>query len=150
MKKAAIILTAVAVMSVSGVAFACMDGKKEGMDKGMMNKPVMVSSNGGGVIILIGNKLQKYDSKLNLVKEVEIKVEEHGCKMCAKMQGEGKQCAACKDKAGDAAGCAMCAKMSQGGMSHCGKCAKCKEKAEAKEGLENVPAEKEAEHKAHH
>ncbi len=56
----------------------------------------------------------------------------------------------CKNKAGDAAGCAMCAKMSQGGMSHCGKCAKCKEKVEIKEGLENVPAEIEAEHKAHH
>ena len=124
MKKVVMVLTVVAVMSVSGLAFACMEGKKEGMGKGMMNKPIMVSSDGGGVIILSGNKLQKYDSKLNLVKEVEVKVEEQGCEKYAKMR--------------------------QGEKSHCGKCAKCKEMAEAKQGLENVPADKDAEHKAHH
>lgn len=147
MKQAVMVLTVVGVMSVSGLAFACMEGKKEGMGKGMMNKTIMVSSNGGGVIILIGNKLQKYDSKLNLVKEVEIKAEEQGCEMCAKMQGEGKKCSVCKAKGDHVTGCAMCAKMSQGKMSPCGKS---KENAEAKQELENVPAENDADHKAHH
>jgi hypothetical protein len=39
---------------------------------GMMQKQ-MVSSNDGGVIILQGNKLIKYDKDLNLVKIVEVK-----------------------------------------------------------------------------
>jgi len=33
----------------------------------------MVAANDGGVIVLAGNKLLKYDKDLNLVKEVEVK-----------------------------------------------------------------------------
>jgi len=47
----------------------------EGMMKGMMGKSSMVASNDGGVIVLLGNKLYKYDKNLNLVKEVELKVD---------------------------------------------------------------------------
>lgn len=43
------------------------------MNMGGMMPKSMVSSNDGGVIILSGNKLMKYDKDLNLVKEVEIK-----------------------------------------------------------------------------
>ncbi len=35
----------------------------------------MVATSDGGVIVLAGNKLLKYDKDLNLVKEVEIKTE---------------------------------------------------------------------------
>ena len=40
----------------------------------MMNK-TMVATNDGGVIVMAGPKLMKYDKDLNLVKEVEIKVD---------------------------------------------------------------------------
>ncbi len=50
---------------------------KEGMEKmcrSMMGKAQMVATDEGGVIVLAGNKLMKYDADLNLVKEVEIKM----------------------------------------------------------------------------
>ncbi|OGX16053.1 MAG: hypothetical protein A2166_05430 [Omnitrophica WOR_2 bacterium RBG_13_41_10] len=40
----------------------------------MMQKQMVVTSD-GGVIVLAGNKLYKYDKNLNLVKEVEIKID---------------------------------------------------------------------------
>ena len=40
----------------------------------MMDKTQMVATDEGGVIVLVGNKLSKYDADLNLVKEVEIKM----------------------------------------------------------------------------
>ncbi|MBI5149323.1 MAG: hypothetical protein HZA28_00930 [Candidatus Omnitrophica bacterium] len=68
----------------------------------MMRSPTMVASNDGGVIVLTGNKLSKYDKNLNLVKEAEIKTEMGGmggmmggmggkkmCPMCAGMKGKG-------------------------------------------------------------
>lgn len=42
---------------------------------GMMMKKQMVSTPEGGVIVISGNKLLKYDKDLNLVKEVEIKMD---------------------------------------------------------------------------
>ena len=49
------------------------------MGKGMMMHAMMpkqiVASNDGGVIVLAGNKLYKYDKNLVLVKEAEIKVD---------------------------------------------------------------------------
>ncbi|MFH0753101.1 MAG: hypothetical protein V2A70_00875 [Candidatus Omnitrophota bacterium] len=45
-----------------------------GMMKDMMAKS-MVASSDGGVIVLVGNKLMKYDKNLALVKEVEIKID---------------------------------------------------------------------------
>jgi hypothetical protein len=41
---------------------------------GAMQKQ-MVATNDGGVIVLAGNKLLKYDKDLNLVKEIEVKTE---------------------------------------------------------------------------
>jgi hypothetical protein len=40
----------------------------------MMGKTQMVATDEGGVIVLAGNKLMKYDADLNLVKEVEVKI----------------------------------------------------------------------------
>jgi hypothetical protein len=49
-------------------------GKMKGMmGGGMMHQASMVASSDGGVIVLTGGKLAKYDKDLNLVKEVEIK-----------------------------------------------------------------------------
>src|SRR3989338_11450246 len=88
--------------------------KEDGMDGGMMKmmhkmhgmtrSSSMVASNDGGVIVLSGNKLYKYDKNLNLVKEAEIKTEmgcmggmrggmgmggmKKMCPMCAKMKGK--------------------------------------------------------------
>lgn len=44
------------------------------MIKNMMSKK-MVASGDGGVIVLVGNKLLKYDKDLNLIKESEIKID---------------------------------------------------------------------------
>lgn len=51
----------------------------------MMGKPSMVAAQDGGVIVLAGNKLQKYDAALNLVKEVEIKMPVMDPKQCPMM-----------------------------------------------------------------
>lgn len=45
-----------------------------GMMKGMMAKS-MVATSDGGVAVMAGNKLMKFDKDLNLVREVEIKVD---------------------------------------------------------------------------
>lgn len=42
---------------------------------GMMMDKKLVATKDGGVAVLLGNKLIKYDAKLNLVKETEIKVD---------------------------------------------------------------------------
>jgi hypothetical protein len=46
---------------------------KHKMPHQMMGGAQMVASGDGGVIIMVGNKLVKYDKDLNLVKDVEIK-----------------------------------------------------------------------------
>lgn len=89
MKKLTYLITAVVVVFLAA-RFAFADGmkgsmKEEGMDGGMMKmmhkmhgmtrSPSMVASNDGGVIVLTGNKLYKYDKNLNLVKEAEIKMD---------------------------------------------------------------------------
>ena len=52
-----------------------MGGNKMGMKSGMMvgMHPTVVATSDGGVVVLTGGKLAKYDNQLNLVKEVEIK-----------------------------------------------------------------------------
>jgi hypothetical protein len=129
MKK--IILTAVLVLAVSGLAIAQMDkdkmgdkgmgmmgdkggmmgmmGGKEGMMgmKGMMMKmmhPDVVATSDGGIVILMGNKLTKYDKNLNVVKEVEIKMPDMDemKKMCP-MMGKGMMNEGDDDAAGEAA-----------------------------------------------
>jgi hypothetical protein len=72
----------------------------------MMMKREVIATQDGGVIVMIGNKMLKYDKDLNLVKEVEVKMDVEGmhkmmmemkekCPMCKKM----KEC--CGMKAGD-------------------------------------------------
>jgi len=76
------------------------------MMQGMMQKTVVATTD-GGVIVAAGNKLMKYDKDLNLVKEVEIKIDmaamkEHMQKMqenCPMMQGMGGDNAGAEDKA---------------------------------------------------
>jgi hypothetical protein len=64
-----------------------MQGKHEKMgmmgimgSMGMMMKKEMVATPDGGVIVMAGNKLLKYDKDLNLLKEVEIKMDFEGMK----------------------------------------------------------------------
>ena len=118
MKKIIFMFLAAAVcMSFLSVSFAGdMGGKrgdkkwdkkecKEGMGCPMchMNKSMMmgerklVATQDGGAILIIGNKLIKYDAQMNIVKEVEIKMDmeamkksmeemKANCPMCSKMQ----------------------------------------------------------------
>jgi len=57
----------------------------------MMGKTQMVATDEGGVIVLAGNKLLKYDADLNLVKEVEIPMPMGGkqCPMKGQMSEKG-------------------------------------------------------------
>lgn len=75
-----------------------MDGKECMMmkdSKGMMNMSMSVLPD-GSIVILAGNKLIKYDKDLNLIKEVEIKIEMGGkhkidmMKKCPKMVPDTK------------------------------------------------------------
>jgi len=102
MKKTQVLfLTVVCVLTVSGLALAQMDkgqdkmgGKGMGMMKGemmdkggmmgmcpmmqsMMQKSVVATSD-GGIIVISGNKLTKYDKDLNVVKEVELTMDKEG------------------------------------------------------------------------
>ena len=72
-------------------------GKFEKMCGPMMGKATMVAGQDGGVVVLIGNKLQKYDNALNLVKEVTIAMPMSGMmgdKQCPLMGGMMKGSAA--------------------------------------------------------
>ena len=120
MKKGILAITAVLIVTFSGLALAQMDKGKEMMgDKGMMGMmggkgmmgmcPMMggmmssmmgksmVGTSDGGVIVLAGNKLVKYDKDLNVVKEVEVKMDMEGMqknmmdmmKNCPMMKGMG-------------------------------------------------------------
>lgn len=74
MKKSAIIFSIMSVVLFSAGAFAEDQTKKDmGMMGGKMHEPPkMVATSDGGVIVLAGRKLSKYDGLLNLVKEVEM------------------------------------------------------------------------------
>jgi len=63
-------------------------GMKDMMMKKMMQKE-MVATKDGGIILLVGNKLIKYDQDLNLIKEVEIKMD---------IEGQMKRMRECMDK----------------------------------------------------
>ena len=52
---------------------------------GMRMGKELVATTDGGVVVLIGNKLMKYDANLNLVKETEIKIDKEAMQ---KMQME--------------------------------------------------------------
>ena len=54
---------------LSSFAFA------EEVGTGVKGKPTLVATPDGGVIVLFGSKLSKFDGQLNLIKEVELKSE---------------------------------------------------------------------------
>jgi hypothetical protein len=105
MRKVILVLTALMLSAGTTYAHENMTGREEmgekmehhgmhekmmGMMKmGMMEKPQMVASNDGGVIILAGHKLYKYDKNLNLVKEVDLKTEGGMCPMKDMMKENG-------------------------------------------------------------
>lgn len=72
-------------------AFGMSDGPGNHGKKwmGMGGKASMVATNEGGVIVLAGNKLTKYDAELNVIKEVEIKMP-MGCTMCPMKRSLGE------------------------------------------------------------
>ena len=109
MKKIIFILLAAAVcMSFLSVSFARDKGENKWDKKGQgcpmchMNKMKMggkelIATQDGGVVLMMGNKLIKYDGAMNLVKEVEIKMDTEAmkksmeemmsnCPMCSKVQ----------------------------------------------------------------
>jgi len=106
-------IAAVICMSFLSVSFARdMSERREdkkGMDCPMchMNKMAMcerklVATQDGGVILMIGNKLIKYDASMNIVKEVEIKMDMEAMKN--KMEEMRKNCPMCRDKKCDMKG----------------------------------------------
>ena len=108
MKRSLIAIAAVIIVGTSGLAIAQMNdmGKemkgdkagmmgmmKHGMMMKMMEKNVVATSD-GGIVIVSGNKLTKYDKNLNLTKEVELKSDMEGMKKmmadCPMMKGMDK------------------------------------------------------------
>ena len=124
MKKNVITILAVIIIGTSGLALAqmndkgkemmgdkagMMDGKSGMMGKGMMDGKMMgmcpmmksviersiVATNDGGIVVVMGNKLTKYDKDLNVTKEVEMKMDMEGMQkmmdnmktMCPMMKG---------------------------------------------------------------
>ena len=56
-----------------------MGGKMMGMmGMGSMMQKQIVATGDGGIIVAVGNKLIKYDKDLNVVKEVELKMDMEG------------------------------------------------------------------------
>jgi hypothetical protein len=109
MKKSMLSLTLVVFFAGAGLAYAG-HGEGHGMmgDKGcpmmggMMNKSIVATSD-GGALVLAGETLTKYDKNLNVVKEVQVKMDKgmmKDCPMkdCPMMKGKGK-----KDDHGDKA-----------------------------------------------
>jgi hypothetical protein len=104
MKKSMWILTLVVMVAGAGLAYAEHDegaeghGMMGGMGKchmmgGMMNKS-MVATSDGGVVVLAGQTITKYDKNLNVVKEAQIKMDKSmmkDCPMkdCPMMKGKG-------------------------------------------------------------
>jgi len=100
-------LAAVVCMSFLSVSFAGNMGNFKGDKKGMgcpichMNKTMMdgkklVATQDGGVVLMMCNKLIKYDASLNVVKEVEIKMDMEAMKKS--MEEMKKDCPICSKK----------------------------------------------------
>ena len=113
MKKTVVLsLVLSAVVSFSSLSFADdmkeMKDKDPMMKKGMIDKGMMmpmmmekmmsksmVATSDGGVVVLAGNKITKYDKDLNVIKEAEVKVDMEAMKkqmsdmmkMCPMMGG---------------------------------------------------------------
>ena len=103
--KKRIVITAVLVSLTAACAVFAMQKKKKkhcdsdkgycscpmhGMMMKCMMKKEMVPASDGGIIVMAGNRLMKYDSDLELVKETEIKMDMD--KIEAKMKGMMKNC----------------------------------------------------------
>src|SRR3989338_6710476 len=88
-----VMVLAVLVMGASLVSAEEMKGGMMGegmMEKGMMGKGMMcsmmksmtdksvVATSDGGIVVLSGNTLTKFDKDLNVVKEVELKMDMEG------------------------------------------------------------------------
>lgn len=83
-----------------------------GMMKMMMGR-TMVATKDGGVIVMVGNRLLKYDGELNLQKEVELKIDMKGmqkmmqmeeeCPMGGKMMQEGSMMGGSREKSEESA-----------------------------------------------
>jgi hypothetical protein len=65
-----------------------------GMMTGAMMWKTMTATSDGGVIVAIGNRLIKYDSQLNVVKDTEMKIDMN--QMFASMQKIMDNCPMCK------------------------------------------------------
>lgn len=77
-----------------------MGGKMMGMCsmmKSMMERSVVATSD-GGVIVVTGNKLTRYDKDLNVVKEIELKADMEG--MQKMMENMKDMCPMMKDRMG--------------------------------------------------
>jgi len=83
-----------------GQGMGMMQGEGMGMMHGMMGGKSIVSSNDGGVIVLSGNTLYKYDKNLTLVKSVELPTPQMGM-----MENKG---AMMEKKSGCGCGGGMC------------------------------------------
>ena len=100
------IVVGIIIVGTAGIALACGCGDDKGMkgDKGMgmmkhgmmmkmMEKNVVATSD-GGIVIVAGNNLTKYDKNLKLVKEVELKSDMEGMNRmmadCPMMKGMDK------------------------------------------------------------
>lgn len=87
-------------MGMGKMGKGMMGGKmmKCPMMKSMMKRDIIATSD-GGIIVVLGNKLTKYDKDLNVVKEVELKIDTEGmqkmmeemksmCPMMQEMRGD--------------------------------------------------------------
>ncbi len=122
MAMVAVFVTALAVISFAEETSKTdkpMMGKgmmmgKPMMSHGMMGKGNMVATQDGGVVVMMGHKLYKYDKDLNLVKEAEVKIDMEGMKK-AMAEMKEKCMASCDGTPGCT--CATCEKMRKGKTS---------------------------------
>src|SRR5262245_38879633 len=112
MRKGLIAIAVLMMVAVSGQAMAQMH--EEGEGKGMMVKkdgmgmmgmhhfmmkkmePIVVATSDAGVIVVIGNKMTKYDQDLDVIKEVELKMDFAG--MQKMMEEMKKSCPMMNEK----------------------------------------------------
>ena len=108
MKKIVLAVVALSLLiSVPAFAEEMKKGEMPGMSMEkpmgmpMMGKVQMVATDEGGVIVLAGNKLMKYDADLNIVKEVEVPMPMSGkqCPMMKKMKEKSAAPAAVESQA---------------------------------------------------
>ena len=103
-RKAVLVIVMAFIFGSTVTCFAQMGGKGQGIMmgkcmKGEMTCPKqgcgmmckkMLATTDGGIVVMMCNKLYKYDKDLNLKKEVEIPMDaEHMKKMMMKMKGMG-------------------------------------------------------------